>query len=320
MLYSDRPRGPVGQHVFVSYSRRDSDVADELLAELARAGVKYWVDRDGIEGGRRWGTEIYFAIGEASAFIVLLSPASVRSEHVKDEVHEARRKGLPIVPVLIEEVRLRGSLQLWLGRLQLEDASQSPRTEAFRDLARRLRRDAGIDAAPLEAGPGAVDLQPYSECPHQRIPDLATASDDEVMSVLERIVAAEGPILGREAYARLLQFSGDGRLTAATKKRLNRLLHALLREVRVSVVPDSVEGVIDRTYYPLGGTPVSARELGPRAVSAVPPSELLALLEGLGMAVDSPGVVDALSARFGSGTSPDQVRKALAALETYRTT
>jgi hypothetical protein len=33
-------------HVFLSYSRRDQAFVDRLIAELERAGLDVWIDRD----------------------------------------------------------------------------------------------------------------------------------------------------------------------------------------------------------------------------------------------------------------------------------
>ena len=37
--------------VFISYSRKDTEVADKICSALDRAGLSYFIDRQGIGGG-----------------------------------------------------------------------------------------------------------------------------------------------------------------------------------------------------------------------------------------------------------------------------
>lgn len=298
------------KHVFVSYSRRDAEAADELLAAFDAAGVRYWNDRRDLKVGQRWGTEIFWAIGEARALVVLLSESSAKSENVKDEVHRAKQFGVARIPVFLEPLELAGGLGLWLGRVQSLDARPAVRAAAFRQLADRL------SDRPQRAKPQA--LQAYSACPPERLPSLAELSDDEVASALERIVAVEGPILGREAYDRLLQFSGDQRLAPALKKRCNRVLHASVNAGRVAVVPDNVNGVIGRTYYRPGRDAVVLRELGPRDITRVPPTELLGLVEAYGASLDSRESANLIASVYEGAVPVASVRKVMDGLAGYR--
>jgi hypothetical protein len=38
-------------HVFISYSRQDQELVDRIIGVLAGAGIKAWIDREGIPGG-----------------------------------------------------------------------------------------------------------------------------------------------------------------------------------------------------------------------------------------------------------------------------
>lgn len=89
---------------FLSYSRRDRAVADELIALLAEAGKDVWVDREDIPAASRWRDELARAIDLADAVIVLLTPAWLASENCRQEFDHAEAAGKRILPVLAEPV------------------------------------------------------------------------------------------------------------------------------------------------------------------------------------------------------------------------
>lgn len=104
--------------VFLSYASADRERADQLAGLLSSAGVSVWIDRSGIEAATSWSGEIVDAVSECTAFIVLLSPASVRSKNVNREVALAFEKDKPIVPLDLEPVELTRDLQYHLAGVQ----------------------------------------------------------------------------------------------------------------------------------------------------------------------------------------------------------
>ncbi|MDR0865420.1 MAG: toll/interleukin-1 receptor domain-containing protein [Candidatus Symbiothrix sp.] len=52
----------MGHDVFISYSRRDTKVADEICKVLDEAGISYWIDRGGITSGEAFHAVIVQAI------------------------------------------------------------------------------------------------------------------------------------------------------------------------------------------------------------------------------------------------------------------
>jgi hypothetical protein len=44
--------------VFISYSRKDAEFIDRLVADLKSAGLTVWYDLSGLDGGTQWETEI----------------------------------------------------------------------------------------------------------------------------------------------------------------------------------------------------------------------------------------------------------------------
>ena len=88
--------------VFMSYSRRDHEVMQRIVAFLRKQGIKAWVDNEKlIPGTPIWEEEIEKAIKGASAVIVVLSPDAKNSEWVRREISLADQNRKRIFPVLV---------------------------------------------------------------------------------------------------------------------------------------------------------------------------------------------------------------------------
>ena len=90
---------------FVSYATADrAFVEEEVVATLDAIGVETWYCQTDVRTSAEWQREIFDALNAADWFVVILSPQSIASEWVKNEVAWAftNRVGR-IIPVLIEE-------------------------------------------------------------------------------------------------------------------------------------------------------------------------------------------------------------------------
>ncbi len=88
---------------FFSYSRSDSDFVLQLAKDLRSAGEELWLDQLDITAGSRWDSSIEAALNKSSRLIVVLSPESVTSNNVMDEVSFALESGKTVIPVLYQE-------------------------------------------------------------------------------------------------------------------------------------------------------------------------------------------------------------------------
>lgn len=86
--------------VFISYSRRDLDFADQLVAVLDWLHFRTIIDRKGIHGAEKWEERLGQLILESDIVVFVLSPASASSDVCAWEVEEATRRGKRIIPVL----------------------------------------------------------------------------------------------------------------------------------------------------------------------------------------------------------------------------
>lgn len=70
---------------FLSYSKKDREIALMLAQKLTKEGINIWYDQFEIEIGANWDVEIEKALNDAEAIICLLSPTSVESENVQNQ-------------------------------------------------------------------------------------------------------------------------------------------------------------------------------------------------------------------------------------------
>lgn len=89
-------------HIFISYSRQDTDYARPLRDHLEALGFDVWMDEKRLQPGERWWARIQRNIDTAAALVVVMSPQSEASTWVEREILYAERRRKPIFPVLVE--------------------------------------------------------------------------------------------------------------------------------------------------------------------------------------------------------------------------
>ncbi|MGA7192851.1 MAG: toll/interleukin-1 receptor domain-containing protein [Anaerolineales bacterium] len=105
------------RRAFISYSHVNRDFAIKLAKALRAAEYAVWFDQLDIPAGARWDDEVENALRDCSIFMVILTPASIASENVKDEIGYAIDHGKRILPVLLEDC----DVPLRLRRFQYVD-------------------------------------------------------------------------------------------------------------------------------------------------------------------------------------------------------
>lgn len=97
--------------VFISYSHADAEFATALAGNLFKAKTPVWVDQFELNVGDSLIRRIEDAITKATAFIFVLSKASVESEWCRKEltaglVRELEEKKVLVLPVLLEDCQI----------------------------------------------------------------------------------------------------------------------------------------------------------------------------------------------------------------------
>lgn len=104
--------------IFISYSSKDREKAEQLTELLASAGLTVWIDKQGIQAASSWSEEIVHGIDSCSVFILMLSPNSIESHNVVKEVSLASEKRKKILPLDLEPVEIPVSMQYALAGIQ----------------------------------------------------------------------------------------------------------------------------------------------------------------------------------------------------------
>ncbi|MCU7874901.1 MAG: toll/interleukin-1 receptor domain-containing protein [Candidatus Thiodiazotropha sp. (ex Lucinoma borealis)] len=87
-------------HVFLSYSRKDAKPASTLADRLHADGIDVWFDLEDISAGAHWDDRVKEALQASTFVIVFLSPNSVASDQVKNEIAYAEHLKKSVVPVM----------------------------------------------------------------------------------------------------------------------------------------------------------------------------------------------------------------------------
>ena len=88
---------------FFSYSREDSEFVLHVAGDLKAAGANVWLDQMDIVPGQRWDDAVERALAGCPRMLVVLSPTSVHSTNVMDEVSFALEEGKTVIPILYRD-------------------------------------------------------------------------------------------------------------------------------------------------------------------------------------------------------------------------
>jgi hypothetical protein len=110
--------------LFISYSRVDQTFATKLAGDLRSHDIPVWLDDLALRTGDNWPQIIAEALDKCQAMLVIISPDSMASHWVENELSLADRKGKSIFPLLYRPTPLPGWFDLRFGNLQWSDFSQ----------------------------------------------------------------------------------------------------------------------------------------------------------------------------------------------------
>jgi len=159
--YRGEEDGSRKPYIFVSYAHLDSEAVFADIGRLHDQGYRIWYD-EGISGGADWVEALATAVEEASLFLLFISPQSMQSKNVKNELQWACEHELDIVPVWLEDTELPKGVAFVLVRLNRIEKHRMGAEQYFRTLCECLppqtstaepvlRRPPAQPAAPVEA-------------------------------------------------------------------------------------------------------------------------------------------------------------------------
>jgi len=153
--------------VFISYSSHDKATADATCAALESAGVRCWIAPRDIVPGAEWGEAIVAGINHCRVMILIFSANANESPQIRREVQRAVSKGIPIIPLRIQDIRPTHSLEYFIGTVHWLDALTPPLEAHLRRLAETVKTLVQIDSTPPQiatlsnrASPAAQSARP----------------------------------------------------------------------------------------------------------------------------------------------------------------
>jgi hypothetical protein len=122
-IFSPPPEPPFeaysGQdpYLFVSYCHKDSSLVYPEINRLNQFGFRIWYD-EGIDPGNEWPDEVAMALEKCSFFMVFITPQSVVSKNVRNEINFAINHEKPFLAIHVVETILPKGLELRMGDIQ----------------------------------------------------------------------------------------------------------------------------------------------------------------------------------------------------------
>ncbi len=116
-----------GNHdVFISYSTKNKNVADAVVADFEQNGIKCWYAPRDILPGEEWVTAITKALEGSKALVLIYTDESNNSRQVMNEIAVAFNAGITIVPFRLSNEQMSSELEYYLTRVHWLDAVSKP--------------------------------------------------------------------------------------------------------------------------------------------------------------------------------------------------
>jgi len=115
----------MNSHIFISYSTKDTSIANKVVEYVEAHGHLCWIAPRNITPGKDYTDLLNDALKGCSALILIVSEASIRSQWVKKELTTAVSYNKKIIPFKIQNVVLDGGLEFMLNNVQWIDASSN---------------------------------------------------------------------------------------------------------------------------------------------------------------------------------------------------
>src|SRR5689334_1527975 len=129
----------MSKDIFVSYSRRDQEFVTRLASDLDAHVAGVWLDQSAIRAGQKWHDEILEGIRDCKALVLVLSPDSVASPYVREELDKALELGKPILPVIYRPANWTDEFAALIKDIQTIDLRSGSYTDNFQKLVDGLR-------------------------------------------------------------------------------------------------------------------------------------------------------------------------------------
>lgn len=154
-----RPYEGTLPYLFVSYAHKNDAAVLEIISTLQSRGFRVWYD-EGIEAGSEWPESIASHLERAQLVLAFLSPAYLRSDNCRKEMHYALTKRKPVINVYLEQTELSPGMEMQIGNLFALMKYTYPSEEYFYDKL--------FSAELLDAGKFAGELPELPDAPAKK--------------------------------------------------------------------------------------------------------------------------------------------------------
>jgi hypothetical protein len=185
--------------VFISYSSNDKAAADAACAAMEHAGVRCWIAPRDITPGTDWGEAIMDALDNCRAMVLIFSASANNSPQIRREIERAVNRGVPVLPVRIEDIVPTKALAYFMGPVHWLDAMTPPLDQHLRrlaEVAKAIMRPVTDHADEGDSVRGAASVAPAATSPIAAPPVAPAVSAPPVAPA-----AAPGPRTAEVAAA-----------------------------------------------------------------------------------------------------------------------
>ncbi|MBR2453995.1 MAG: toll/interleukin-1 receptor domain-containing protein, partial [Clostridia bacterium] len=131
--------------VFISYSHKNSELVLSIVKMLLDRGVRVWCDVESIPMGVNYSDWIAQKIVDSKVFVLNLSSNAFVSEYVRMELGLARRRGIKMFPILLEDIELPPGVDLEINSKQRLDWFNNTDEHNIDMIVRDLPREVFVD-------------------------------------------------------------------------------------------------------------------------------------------------------------------------------
>jgi hypothetical protein len=136
--------------VFICYASRDKAIADAVCDALESRQIKCWIAPRDVLPGTEWAETIVDALDESRVLVLVLSSSSNTSPQVIREVGRAASKGIPIIPIRIDDVVPSKAMDFFVSSHHWLDAQTGPLKKHLKRLTDTVQQILARKGAPRE--------------------------------------------------------------------------------------------------------------------------------------------------------------------------
>ena len=169
----------VTRPVFISYSTKDTAIADAVCEGLENSSIRCWMAPRDVTPGTSWAAAIDKAIQASKLMVLVLSSHSNSSPQVVREVCSAVGQKVSIIPFRVEDFPPSGAMNYFLSTLHWFNALTPPLEDHISRLVGNAQR--------LLSQKEAIEVQPFPEVvlPTWTITDVSLIGREAEMEQLQ---------------------------------------------------------------------------------------------------------------------------------------